>query len=194
MDSLTALLASRTMAELIVLLFGVRTEPQHVRELAREAGTAFSAVRRELLRLEKAGVLRSSHQANRMLFQADPTHPFFPALQMLALRSTPLWKALWILLPWRDLNFAVLHGPTALEVGGTQEPLGLLLIGDHRDADVLRATKQVQALYPVPLHVRSFTLDQFDNRLADEDPEVLAILDEPRKFIIGTERELQKIV
>ena len=37
------------MAELIVLLFGVRTEPQHVRELAREAGTAFSAVRRELL-------------------------------------------------------------------------------------------------------------------------------------------------
>ena len=142
----------------------------------------------------RRGLLRSSHQANRLLFQADPAHPFFPALQMLALRSTPLWKALWILLPWRDLNFAILHGPAALEAGGTHEPLGLLLIGDHRGADVLRATKQVQALYPVPLHVRSFTLDQFDNRLADEDPEVLAILAEPRKFIIGTERELQKIV
>jgi hypothetical protein len=194
MDPLTALLASRTMAELLVLLFGVRPEPQHVRELAREAGTAFSAVRRELLRLEKAGVLRSSHQANRMLFQADPAHPFFPALQMLALRSTPLWKALWILLPWRDLDFAILHGPAALETEISREPLGVLLIGEHREADVLRATKRVQALYPTPLHVRSFTLEQFDNRLADEDPEVLAILDEPRKFIIGTEKELQKIV
>ncbi|MGV3532135.1 MAG: winged helix-turn-helix domain-containing protein [Chthoniobacteraceae bacterium] len=150
MDSLTALLASRTMAELVVLLFGVRTEPQHVRELAQEAGTAFSAIRRELLRLEKAGVLRSSHQGNRMLFQPDPAHPFFPALQMLALQSTPLWTALWLLLPWRDLDFAILHGPTALETENSPKPLGLLLIGVHQDADVLRAIQRVKVHYPTP--------------------------------------------
>ena len=194
MDSLTALLASRTMAELIVLLFGVRTEPQHVRELARASETAFSAVRRELLRLEKVGVLRSSHQANRMLFQADPTHPFFPALQMLALRSTPLWKAFWLLLPWRDLDFAILHGPTALETESSPEPLGLLLIGVHREADIVRAIQQVEVHYPTPIRVRSFTLEQFDENLADDDPEVEAILKEPRKFIFGSEKELQKIV
>ena len=168
MSSLAALLSSRVMAEMLVLLFGVRGEPQHLRELAREADMAFSAVRRELLRLEKIGILRSSREGNRLLFQADPAHPYFPALQALALQATPLWKALWILLPWRDLDFAILHGPSVAVEGGA-EPLGLLLIGMHHDADILRAIERIQRKYPTPLHVRSFTLEAFDERLAEEE-------------------------
>lgn len=193
MNSLAALLSSRVMAEMLVLLFGVRGEPQHLRELAREADMAFSAVRRELLRLEKIGVLRSSREGNRLLFQADPAHPYFPALQALALQATPLWKALWILLPWRDLDFAILYGPTAMAEGAS-DPLGLLLIGTHHDTDVLRALERVHQRYPTPLRVRSFTLEEFDERLAEEDPDIAAILREPRKFVIGTEKELQKII
>ncbi len=193
MDPLAALLSSRVMAEVVVLLFGVRQEPQHLRELAREAQMAFSAVRRELLRLEKLGLLRSSRMGNRLLFQAEPTHAFFPALYALALQATSLERALWMLLPWRELEFAILHSPGAT-VESTAGSGGLLLIGSHDHSTVLRAVERVQEQYPAPLKIRSFTLEAFDERLADEDAEVLAILEEPRTFVIGSEKELAKIV
>ena len=51
MNGLADLLSSKVKAEVLRLLFGVRDERLHLRELARRAGLAVGTMRQELNRL-----------------------------------------------------------------------------------------------------------------------------------------------
>ena len=65
MNPLTDLLSSKVKAELFRLLFGLRAERLHLRELARQSGLAVGTVRQELIRLARLGVVQSEADGNR---------------------------------------------------------------------------------------------------------------------------------
>lgn len=75
MDILSALTGSRVRADVVAALFGVDRRAWKVMELERATRRSHSPLHRELARLVKAGLLRTSVHDGRRHFEPDPDGP-----------------------------------------------------------------------------------------------------------------------
>lgn len=74
---LDALITSRTRLKLLLRLFLNSSNSAYLKELAKEFGESSNAVRLELNRFEKAGLLESQISGNKKLFRANIKHPLY---------------------------------------------------------------------------------------------------------------------
>src|SRR3989344_7247348 len=68
MADLSDIITSKVRIKVLRLFFANPTEMYHVRGVVREVGEEINAVRRELERLEKAGVLKKEARGNRVYY------------------------------------------------------------------------------------------------------------------------------
>jgi hypothetical protein len=71
------LISSKTRIKLLLKFFLNSSSRSYLRGLETEFGDSTNAIRLELNRFEKAGMLRSYTEGNRKYFQANTDHPLF---------------------------------------------------------------------------------------------------------------------
>lgn len=74
---LETLISSKTRVKLLLKFFLNSNTTAYLRNLESEFGDSTNAIRVELNRLEKAGMLRSFLNGNKKMFQANVDHPLF---------------------------------------------------------------------------------------------------------------------
>ena len=72
-----ALISSKTRIKLLMKFFLNSNTTAYLRSLESEFGESSNAIRLELNRLENAGLLTSSSEGNKKIFQANTLHPLF---------------------------------------------------------------------------------------------------------------------
>jgi hypothetical protein len=77
---LEALITNKTRLRLLLKFFLNSTSSSYLRNLETEFDESTNAIRIELNRFEKAGLLSSSMKGNRKIFQANTKHPLYPDL------------------------------------------------------------------------------------------------------------------
>ena len=80
---LDSLITSKTRIKLLIRLFLNSNSYGHLRGLQSEFGESSNAIRLELNRFEKAGLLTSHTEANRKVYAANTAHPLFPDINSL---------------------------------------------------------------------------------------------------------------
>lgn len=74
---LETLISSKTRIKLLLKFFLNSNTSAYLRGLESEFGESSNAIRLELNRLEKAGMLSALSKGNKKVFQANTTHPLF---------------------------------------------------------------------------------------------------------------------
>ena len=74
---LETLISSKTRIKLLLKFFLNSNTTSYLRGLESEFGESSNAIRLELNRLEKAGMLSSSQQGNKKIFRANTAHPLY---------------------------------------------------------------------------------------------------------------------
>lgn len=74
---LTDIITSEVRVKLMIELFSETNKQLYVRELTRRVGTEINAVRRELKRFLKAGIIRKEQRGNRLYYLIRKDHPFY---------------------------------------------------------------------------------------------------------------------
>ena len=87
---LEALITSKTRIKLLLKFFLNSKNTGYLRSLEPEFGESTNAIRLELNRFEKAGLLHSNFQNKKKIFRANTGHPLFPELQNLLLKHVGL--------------------------------------------------------------------------------------------------------
>ena len=77
---LASLITSKTRLKLLIKFFSHPNAQGYLRGLAEEFGDSTNAVRIELLKLEEAGLLKSSTQGQRVMDEVNKTNPFYAEL------------------------------------------------------------------------------------------------------------------
>lgn len=72
-----ALISSKTRIKLLLKFFLNSSNKAYLRGLEEEFGESSNAIRLELNKLEKAGMVSSNVQGNKKFFTANVTHPLF---------------------------------------------------------------------------------------------------------------------
>ena len=77
---LSSLITSKTRLKLLIKFFSHPNAQGYLRGLAEEFGDSTNAVRIELIKLEEAGLLKSSTQGQRVVYEVNKTNPFYAEL------------------------------------------------------------------------------------------------------------------
>lgn len=89
-----ALISSKTRIKLLMKFFINSNTTAYLRSLEGEFGESTNAIRIELNRLEKAGLLTTQTSGNKKLFQANTNHPLYREIHNILLKQIGIDKVI----------------------------------------------------------------------------------------------------
>ncbi|MEN9435367.1 MAG: hypothetical protein RIR09_22 [Pseudomonadota bacterium] len=165
----------------------------HVRELARQTGTAPGTLHKELARLATAGLLLRKAQGNQVRYQANQQCPVYPELAGLLRKTTGAAELLADVLAPLQPTLACIFGSVASGTETATSDVDLLVIGDIGFADLVRATHPVQAELGREINPVVYSVPELQRRVQAQDPFVMDLLRNPKIFLTGTEHDLSQL-
>ena len=133
---LESLITSKTRIKLLLKFFLNSGTTSYLRGLEPEFDESTNAIRQELNRFEKAGLLLSEQQGNKKVYHANTGHPLFSDLNSLLLKHVGLDKIIdKVITKLGTLDSVYLTGELAK--GINSNIIDLLFVGDNIDKDYL---------------------------------------------------------
>jgi hypothetical protein len=124
------LITSKTRIKLLLKFFLNSQTTAYLRNLETEFGESTNAIRQELNRFEKAGLLSSTFSGNKKVFKANTNHPYFPEIHKLLLKYVGIDQIIdEVVLRVGNLLKAYVTGDFAQ--GKTGKIIDILLVGDQ---------------------------------------------------------------
>ena len=190
-NSLAELLSSKVKAELFRLLFGLKAERLHLRELERRSGLAVATVQQELRRLSRLGLVEAQPDGNRTYYVAREDHPLYPEIRGLVLKTSGLVDLLRNpLKKEKNIGIAFVFGSFAHSRERAHSDVDLVVIGGVGLRQLMKLLSGVSEKIGREINPHVFTPREFRRRKRTGDHFVKSVLAEPRIFIIGDEHEL----
>jgi hypothetical protein len=123
------LITSKTRIKLLLKFFLNSQTTAYLRNLETEFGESTNAIRQELNRFEKAGLLISSVSGNKKVFQANTNHPYFPDIHSILMKQVGIDQIIEeVVLRIGNLRKAYITGDFAR--GKPGKVIDILLVGD----------------------------------------------------------------
>jgi hypothetical protein len=192
--SLEALFISKVRIKLLELFLSNPGAFVYVRELVRLVDEEVNAVRRELNRMQKIGLLRSEERANRLYYQLRTDFMFYPELLRMFAKTTDLGGD--IVSHQKELG-AIKHAvlSAALIKGrvARSHEVDLLIIGRVNTPVLADFVKKSQQHHGHEINYTVMTEEEFRFRKKRRDPFVLGFLQQTWINLIGDEEELVKM-
>lgn len=168
---LEIILGSRTRTRVLSLLLLSPDPPLHVRELARRSDVNINAVRRELARLEQAGIVRSSSKGNLLLYEANPASPIFDDLRSLFLKTEGIVGALSkALSEMEGIKKAFVFGSFASGEVTLQSDVDLIVVGSIDEDRLMHAARELEERFSREVNYILLSSEEYDRRRSDDDP------------------------
>lgn len=184
---------SKVRVKILQLFFAAPNQIFHVREIVRRVGEEINAVRRELARLEKAGLLTSEWRANRRLYSTRTDYIFWQDLLSIVVKTVGLGGDI---VKNRNkigkVKFAFLSGNFARAQEVSSNDVDLLVVGNIIMPQIASLVKDEEARRGREINYTVMTEDEFNFRKRRRDPFLLGILEKPAIMLIGDEAEMLK--
>ncbi|MBE9469365.1 MAG: ArsR family transcriptional regulator [Bacteroidetes bacterium] len=137
---LESLITSKTRIRLLMKFFLNSNQTAYLRGLSSEFGESTNAIRLELNRFEKAGLIKSSHEGNKKLFKANVMYPLYKDIHNILMKHTGIDKIINdVVKKLGNVARAWLIGDMA--TGHDSHTIEIVLIGENIDADYLKNLK-----------------------------------------------------
>lgn len=133
---LDALITSKTRLKLLLRLFLNSSNSAYLKELAKEFGESSNAVRLELNRFEKAGLLESQVIGNKKLFKANIKHPLYSDIRNIVSKTIGIDQIIdEVVAKLGEVKQAYITGDFA--IGKDSKTIDILLIGTNINNEYL---------------------------------------------------------
>ncbi|MCL5676253.1 MAG: hypothetical protein M1120_03975 [Patescibacteria group bacterium] len=187
------LIVSRVRVKILELFLTNPGSMYHVREIVRRVNEEINAVRRELLHLEKAGMLNKERRANRLFYFFRKEHPLYYDLLALMAKTTGLGgNLIKNKTKMGKVKFAMFSGKYVRKLAPSTDSVDLLLVGQVVLPELSVFIRQEEAKLGRELNYTVMSEEEFAFRKKRRDPFIMDILSGSRTMIIGDEEELVK--
>lgn len=188
------IVTSSVRVKIIMELFKELDSSIHIRELARRVGTEINAVRRELDRLQKCGMLKKETRANRIYFSVRKDYPGYKDMLSFVYKEIGIGGlVLKNLSELGKVKFGILS--TEFIEGRVSSPneVDLLLVGTIDMNYLQELIKKVQDTLEHEINYTVLGEDEFSFRKSRRDSFILNILIQGRIVIIGDESKFCRV-
>jgi predicted nucleotidyltransferase len=194
-SSLATLLFGAYRRDALALLLLHPEASLHVREIARLTRTVPGTLLRELNRLADAGVLIRKPVGNQVHFQADTGCPIHDDLRSLLKKTVGIVDVLReALAPVAGkVQAAFVYGSVARGDERAGSDLDLMIVGDVKFAEVIRALGHAQEALRREINPSLFPPREFRQKVAAGEPFLERVLADKKLFVIGGNDDLGKL-
>jgi predicted nucleotidyltransferase len=194
-DVLSSTLFGRTRRTILALLYSHPDESFYLRQIARFVEAGQGGVQRELQRLTDAQIITRSVRGRTAFYQANRDCPIFPELHSLVLKTAGVVEVLRMALaPLADrIQVAFVYGSVARAEPTAGSDIDLFVIGVVAFGEIVDALADAQSRVAREINPTVYDLAEFQNRLAKREHFVTALVDQPKLFVIGSEREFEQL-
>ena len=188
---LSDILVSQVRVDILKLFFVAgAAEFYHVRDITRRVGTEINAVRRELLRLTKAGILKKEPRGNRVYYRVRELNPYISDLITLVNKDTGLGRNLIDDLDkMGNVKLIILSKPFLYGRAATPNDIDLLVVGKLNQERLGKLIKDEEVRSKREINYTILPEDEFEFRKKRKDPFLLNILLQPRIVVFGDENK-----
>lgn len=191
MRSLADFIVSRVRVKLLTIFFSAPEEMFYVRQLVRECDEEINAVRRELTRLTRVGIVKSQGRGNRLYFFLNKQYVFYAELMRLVAKTSGLGAAIIKNQPQLGkVKFAFLSGRFARRMPYAQDAVDLMVVGEIVMPQLAAMVSQEQVKVKREINYSVMSIEEFKFRKSRRDPFILDVLRGSRIMLIGDEEEL----
>ena len=191
MNDLAQLVCSRVRAEIFRVLFGLRHEEAHLREIVRQTGFAVGTVRQDLGKLERIGLVTRRRDGNRVCYAANEKHPLCPDIRQLTLKTVGLANVLCKALSPAGIRCAFVFGSVASGKAQAESDIDLMIIGDIGLRKVAALLSGVGNRLGREINPHVFSPAECARRRSEKDHFVVSVVAAPKIFLMGSEHELE---
>ncbi len=192
MVNLADIITSKVRIKILELFFSNLKEVYHVRGIVRETSEEINAVRRELAKLEKDGILRKEPRGNRIYYSIRPEYSLFGDLISMVAKTTGLGK---MIIDNKNkigkVSFIMFSGKFVRHKEHKREDdVDILVVGDVVLPELASIIRVEETARGKEINYTAMSRDEFDFRKKRRDPFLLGILSGSRVMIIGDEEDL----
>ena len=192
MAELGDFITSKVRIKILELLYSDVTEMYHVRGVVREIKEEINAVRRELTRLEEAGMIKREARGNRVYYWARTDYLMFGDLLSMISKTTGLGAEI-------VNNKTKLGKPSFVMFSGRfarhkerkkDDEIDMLIVGDILLPELSTLIRVEESKRGNEINYTVMSREEFEFRKKRRDPFLLGILAGSRVMIIGDEDNL----
>jgi predicted nucleotidyltransferase len=191
--SVLTVLFPQVRAEVLRLLFADASRELHLRDLTRQSGLGLGTMQGELEKLSSSDLVTSRRDGNRRYYRANSSHPLFPDLQQLVLKTSGLRDVLAdALRDMKGVDMAFVFGSLASHAGKAASDVDLFIIGDVGLRGLATALRSVGEVLAREINPITMTAEEFRKRRAN-DSFVQDVLGKEKLFVKGNADELERL-
>lgn len=189
---LRPLLISKTRAKLLAVFLNNPGKIFYVRELVRTIGEQINAVRAELYRMERSGMLSNEARANRKFYGFRKDYIFQPELAEIIAKASGLGGDII-----RERNklgkikFATISSGFVRRRPVGPSDVDLLVVGSVVLPQLAALVKTTEGHVAREINYTVMSEDEFTFRKRRRDPFVTSVLDKVGVVLIGDKEELR---
>lgn len=192
MANLDDIITSKVRVKILNLFFSNLTEMYHVRGIVREIDEEINAVRRELDKFEKSGILKKEPRGNRVYYFLRHDYQGFGDLLSIVSKATGLGKAIT---DSRNklgkISFVMFSGKFARRKPRKNEDnVDVLVVGEVVLPELAAIIRSFESKLGREINYTAMTREELDYRKKRRDPFLQGIFLGSRVMIIGDEEEL----
>ena len=193
---LETILGSKLRSKVLGWLFTHPDERYFVRQLTSLLREDSTNVSRELIRLEKTGVLVSTKEGKQKYYQANRKSPIYNELHGLIVKTTGVADVLRsALAPLADrIMVAFIFGSIASGNEDRASDIDVIVVGAISFGGVVSLLSTAEEKLGREINTVVYPIAEFKQKVRDDHHFVKTVLEDEKIFLIGDEDELARLV
>ena len=164
---LETLISSKTRIKVLLKFFLNSKTTSYLRGLEGEFGDSTNAIRMELNKFEKAGLLRSFSKGNKKIFQANVEHPLYDEIHSIILKYVGIDKIISdVAKRLGEIDSVYLTGRFANGLDGNI--IDLVFVGEVDRNYLVRLIDKVETLINRKIRYLLYDVEAFEKLSADD--------------------------
>ncbi|MFC1958238.1 nucleotidyltransferase domain-containing protein [Chloroflexota bacterium] len=192
---LETLLGSKLRAKVLGWLFSHPDERYFVRQLTALVKEDSTNVSRELIRLEKTGILVSTKEGKQKYYQANRKSPTYNELHGLIVKTTGVADVLRSALATLDnrIIVAFIFGSIASGNEDKSSDIDVMVVGAITFGKVVSLFSAAEKKLGREVNTVVYPIAEFKKKVKEDHHFVKTVLEEEKIFLIGDEGELRRL-
>lgn len=188
---LSDLITSKSRVTLLNVFLANPYEMYHVRECVRRTGDEINAVRRELLFLEKHGILQKEPRANRIYYSLDKEYPFYFDLLAIGVKTIGLGaEVLKNRAKLGKIKYAMFSTRFVRRIKKNPDDVDFAVIGSVVLPELAALVRVEEQRLGTEIIYTAMPEEEFKFRKKRNDPFIASILSNGRVMLFGDEEGL----
>jgi predicted nucleotidyltransferase len=188
---LTSLFSSRVRAKVIAALFLSPGEKYNAWELAQRLNLTYSAVWKELARLEELGILSSEQRGNTKEYQVNHACPIAPELRSIILKTEGVgFMIREKLQEMGRVNEAFIYGSFASGEADALSDIDLMIVGEVALDQLAPVITRLEKELNRSVNYVIYSEDEWNEKRTTKDPFWENVINSPKIMLIGENHAL----